>query len=239
MRKAIFVLAALMMLFSGVAAVSAYEAHVINVTAHVENALDVQTDNVTFGVMFPQEWNKQHRYIKLSKSAAEELSENIEDPRTYKAGDLKRVEFQIFAERKVDDQIPANHLPDVTIDKVDYYAWLGNWLWVGWPTPKQTENPMFEADKWAWVGPPPVGDNLTKELPFTANITDNTSQDLAILFCAPVFREYYNEHTDVKPDWWPADWAPIEKDDAEGRWIPDGVDLGLDLKIQVIDIERR
>jgi len=235
MRKAIFVLAALIMLLSSVAAVSAFEAHVINVTAHVENALEVETDNVTFGVMFPQEWDKQHRDIELSDSAKAELAENIDDP---KAGDLKMVEFKIFAERKVDDKIPANHMPDVMIDDVDYYAWLGNWLWVGYPTPEQTDNPMFELAKWAWVGEPPVGDNLTKGPFFTGNLTDNTTKRLAILFCAPVFDGFYNQHTDVKPEWWPAEWAPIPTDDPEKRHNPAGVDLGVDLKIQVTAIER-
>jgi predicted porin len=39
MKKAILILAALMLVASGVAAVSAYEAHVVNVRSHVENAI--------------------------------------------------------------------------------------------------------------------------------------------------------------------------------------------------------
>lgn len=57
MKKRILLsLAAVMALAIGVAGMSAYEAHVINVTAHIENALSVNTTPIEFGTVFPQEY---------------------------------------------------------------------------------------------------------------------------------------------------------------------------------------
>jgi hypothetical protein len=63
MKKIIFLAAALLAVFSGVAAVSAYEGHVIDVKAHVENAIWVQGEafqnggyesNLNLGTLFPE-----------------------------------------------------------------------------------------------------------------------------------------------------------------------------------------
>ena len=61
-----------MALVAGVAAISAYEAHVINVTAHIENALAVQTRALEFGTVFPQEYLEKTFDISLSTSFMEE-----------------------------------------------------------------------------------------------------------------------------------------------------------------------
>ena len=50
---------------------AAFEAHVINVTARIENALSVNTDPISFGTVFPQE--ELDRLIRLS------LSKSFED----------------------------------------------------------------------------------------------------------------------------------------------------------------
>ncbi len=55
MKKVLLVLGTLLVSISGVAMVSAYEAHIINVTAHVENAMSVNKDDIDFGTVFPQE----------------------------------------------------------------------------------------------------------------------------------------------------------------------------------------
>jgi LruC domain-containing protein len=52
----------------GVAALSAFEAHVINVTAHVENALNVSPKEIAFGTVFPQEYVDDNFTISLSDS---------------------------------------------------------------------------------------------------------------------------------------------------------------------------
>ncbi|MCK5459968.1 hypothetical protein KAI52_02550 [Candidatus Parcubacteria bacterium] len=46
----------------------AFEAHVINVTAKIENALAVDTEHIDFGTVFPQEFIKENLTIALSSS---------------------------------------------------------------------------------------------------------------------------------------------------------------------------
>jgi len=53
-KIAIAILSALTVV-GGIVAISAFEAHVINVTAHIENALRVHSDKYEFGTVFPQE----------------------------------------------------------------------------------------------------------------------------------------------------------------------------------------
>ena len=47
---------------------AAYEAHVINVTAHIENALNIDPDHIDFGTVFPQEYLEEQIEISLSDS---------------------------------------------------------------------------------------------------------------------------------------------------------------------------
>lgn len=47
---------------------AAFEAHVINVTAQIENALNVQTNPINFGTVFPQEHLNERLAINLSES---------------------------------------------------------------------------------------------------------------------------------------------------------------------------
>ena len=59
---------------------AAFEAHVINVTAKIENALTVDTTPIEFGTVFPQEYLKEDLQIALSGSF---LSENRVDDVVY------------------------------------------------------------------------------------------------------------------------------------------------------------
>ncbi|MDP3900573.1 MAG: hypothetical protein Q8Q23_05870 [bacterium] len=69
MKKRIFLsLAAVAALAIGVVGMSAFEAHVINVTARIENALNVQTDPIEYGTAFPQESIDRFFDIALSSS---------------------------------------------------------------------------------------------------------------------------------------------------------------------------
>ena len=69
-KKIILGLIALVTVVGGVAAMSAYEAHVINVTAHIENALKVTpaTGELEFGTVFPQEYHEKKIWITTSTS---------------------------------------------------------------------------------------------------------------------------------------------------------------------------
>ncbi|MBZ9572905.1 hypothetical protein KJA17_01845 [Patescibacteria group bacterium] len=67
-KKILLGLVAVAVVAGGVAAMSAYEAHVINVTAHIENALTTHGDPIAFGTMFPQEYDTRQFTVRLSDS---------------------------------------------------------------------------------------------------------------------------------------------------------------------------
>jgi hypothetical protein len=68
MKKVIFLVAALLTVFSGIAAVTAYEGHAVDVKAHVENALMVETYEVNFGTVFPEADLETQFRVGLSES---------------------------------------------------------------------------------------------------------------------------------------------------------------------------
>jgi len=67
-KKIIVALGTALALVGGVVAMSAFEAHIINVTAHIENALAVDTEALDFGTVFPQEALTKNFQVKLSDS---------------------------------------------------------------------------------------------------------------------------------------------------------------------------
>jgi len=71
-KKIILGLVAVVVVVGGVAGMSAYEAHVINVTAKIENALSVAVEHIDFGTVFPQEYLVRPLEIALSGSFIEE-----------------------------------------------------------------------------------------------------------------------------------------------------------------------
>ena len=67
-RKILMGLGAVLAVVAGVAGMAAYEAHVINVTAHIENALYVHPEALAFGTVFPQEYLERDFTVELSTS---------------------------------------------------------------------------------------------------------------------------------------------------------------------------
>ena len=65
---------------AGVIGMAAYEAHVINVTAKIENALAVDNYGIDFGTVFPQEYIKNKDFtVSLSKSFIDEDQTRVKD----------------------------------------------------------------------------------------------------------------------------------------------------------------
>jgi len=83
MKKIIFLVAALLTVFSGIAAVTAYEGHMVDVKAHVENALMVSTAELNFGTVFPQEKLENQFYVGLSESFREQKRYSSVDYKMY------------------------------------------------------------------------------------------------------------------------------------------------------------
>src|SRR3989344_2679419 len=72
MKKIFLGLGALALAVALVPMFAAFEAHVINVTAQIENALSVPVTPIAFGTVFPQEHLDQPLNVALSRSFFEE-----------------------------------------------------------------------------------------------------------------------------------------------------------------------
>lgn len=71
-KKILFGFGALAVALVALPMFAAFEAHVINVTAKIENALSVDTDPINFGTVFPQEYLVKPLTVELSESFIDE-----------------------------------------------------------------------------------------------------------------------------------------------------------------------
>ncbi len=72
MKKVLLlIIVGLIVVTAGIAGMSAFEAWVVNVTAHIENALYVHPQSRNFGTMFPQEYGEMGVFVTFSNSFSE------------------------------------------------------------------------------------------------------------------------------------------------------------------------
>jgi hypothetical protein len=221
MRKVILVLAAIVLVASGVAAVSAYEAHVVNVKATVENALQVSTDNVDFGVVFPEEWLSEHFSVNFSDSFCQQERVNA-------------VNITVWAEWKL---LSDNNTPDPADDT--YYPWLGEALYIEFDSVYGYIGPAIDPAPSAQPALDANGEQIQGTI---TKGGDPDSYTIYVWLDVPVFEEFYNGLTDV-PDKPRAEWADLAANiscDVPSMILPlgtpQGIEMGVDLKIQVVDI---
>lgn len=91
MKKKIIILSGLAM-FTGIAflpIISAFEAHIINVTAKIEQALSVNTRVINFGTVFPQEYFEKPMFVTFSNSFFNDDNENSG------SGEVSKVDYDI------------------------------------------------------------------------------------------------------------------------------------------------
>ena len=260
--KLLTMVAVIVAMASSVAAVSAFEAHTINVTAHIENALFVDTDDVAFGTIFPEEWFKIKRVIGVSSSALGEFGSAT--------GELTSVEYSIFAECKplASGSGLVNSMDaDGTIRNNDggaYYAWP-DWVWVGL-TPSQ-----FPALMTGMFQVGAVVANCDTDVKLLTSGSFNLAaqtDELEIAMDTPVWRDSYNILTDVPNCVAPGGVNPNTGQITSGTLVlgtdtkPNGlcvpthiiedtgdefdvlvglehqIDVGIDIKVQVTGITR-
>jgi len=78
-KKILIASLSVLVVAGGIAGLSAFEAHVINVTAKIENALEVSSEEIDFGTVFPQEYLAEPLTIRLSDSfMAEERVDDVD-----------------------------------------------------------------------------------------------------------------------------------------------------------------
>jgi hypothetical protein len=239
MKKALLVLGAVAMVFSGVAAVSAYEAHTVNVSARVENAMSISKPDDwhlgQFGTVFPEEFIWKEFDVRLSTSFCVQLR-------------VRKIHYKICVKERFNPMTGTNFpwMGDAMAFSIDGQSGLGDgeeWAWVGnaWPPPicvtgdsinKQDLLPPYHPDNPA--GPPwdPI------------NWQDDPRDTIRIGLDVPVFREYYNEFSDNKPKPSGKDVPSVIYEPGDPRYdpYPDGVDdvtLGANIIIQVTDIYKQ
>src|SRR3989338_7064093 len=126
-KKLLLSLAALAAISLGMVGISAFEAHIINITAHIENALTVpvEAEGLSFGTVFPEEVFYKNFDIRLSESFMKEP--RVDDVEYVlrqkpKCGvpipDTDRVRYSEFAQVTEDEQ--GNFVcPEVEIPGTD------------------------------------------------------------------------------------------------------------------------
>ena len=237
-KNAVMAMAAIAALLSGLAMVSAYESHVVNVQASVQNALSVQSDlnfgldvnNQQTGAVFPQEWLNQAIKIGLSGSFCSPDQQRV-----------SHVEGKIYFEEK------------------QGFHWLGDALYlllkggiIKLPIPADE---MVRMDPPGLASPRPDGDKPNNLPPLGAVLAPlrgigsptgphfiidkavSNATTLIVGLDVPVFEAFYNPETDISPKASGLTTGPtviIGKN--EKRHNPNGVLLGVDLKIQVTSI---
>ncbi len=220
MRKVVLIVVALMLVVSGVAAVSAYEAHIINVKAHVENAMIVRAAEIDFGTVFPEEWLLKEFTLGTSSSFCHKDQDRV-----------GRIWYSIYVEWKP--------IPNTS----DYYPWLGDALYVG--IDSQNPWPAGAGGDLVYVGDPPPGAPGTAakwvmDAPrpldkFDYGLSFNFNDTITVALDVPVFEGYYNDLTDPGAQ---SGVDPYIITDDRPDFDATGMDFGIDLKIQVIDIVR-
>lgn len=222
MKKVVLVLGALLMMVSGTAMVSAYEAHIINVTAHVENAMQLQgvgfgpDYEYDYGTVFPEEWMLKTFVVRVSDSFCE-------------ASQTTRlnIDYELWVEEKAG------------------YEWLGdalyftvNWDFKNFPDGPKAADMLSVSDN----GTPPggnVADSPILVLSDSLHKINNILDGITMALDVPVFEDFYNPHTDVNPKQSGKSEPTVIIYKGESRYPADmsvGVDLGADVKIQVTRI---
>lgn len=221
MKKIIFLVAALIAVFSGVAAVSAYEGHMVDVKAHVENAIGVSSYEVNFGTVFPEEQIEKDITIGLSSSF-------MNDSQTH----FSAVNYELAWELK-----PAGTDNPQPPYLTSYYQPINPYLTVTEAPPFLTYNGTNA------VTPPGVGAAeifATGQLWKTIPVNSHPQQCVASIHLAlnvPVFAGYYNSITDPLT---PSGILAVGQFVTNSETLCDGTpvqvpsaDMGIDLKIQV------
>jgi len=229
MKRIIFLVAALLTVFSGIAAVSAYEGHMVDVKAHVENAIGVQTYELSFGTVFPQENVETNLTFGLSNSFVDKNQKRVSS-----------LDYKLFYELK-----PIGTSGAIDPDGDTYFEPLSPFILLSDGDPSDA-NDTFEAQP---VAVPGVGaavlvgtGKLTKVIPEPANGPDGDLCDiLHFAFKVPVFDKWYNAITDPLPNPYKLIYAnkdyEIKTEKVCGYDVPvPQADLGINLKIQVISI---
>jgi hypothetical protein len=229
MKKVIMVIAALVLVLSGVAAVSAYEAHIVNVKAHLENAMLVDRVEIDYGTVFPEEWMVETFTVGVSSSFCA-----IDQTR------VNTIDYSVWVEWKPETNRPFAYWDGSDwVASTDFYNWIGYFTYVGIDV---APNPL--AADLTLVGDPPSGVPGTSAKVVIANPVAlvkgvHPIATVSVGIDVPVFEGFYNPLTDLPPKPSGEDTPTYTIPAAMPGFDPSGMDFGLDLKIQITDIYKQ
>jgi hypothetical protein len=217
-KKILLVLVAVLVVAGGVAALSAFEAHVINVTAHIENALKVTPNApIAFGTVFPQEYFERNLFVTTSQSFCE--------------GDQRRVlniDYKIVQKPKcvnaAGQYIPVNYWNEECPDGYTKMPLLCPFLS---KTPVYEDDPPYtDYGVPAFHGPDAVATGTINK---DEDLLDEWIIDLAVPcfegYCSQDYDEFVHSHNPL-----------ADPHDFEAQGNPTGTNFGCDLWFEVTDI---
>lgn len=215
-KKVLLTFAAVVAVAIGVVGMSAFEAHIINVTAHIENALAVNTTPISFGTVFPQEYFTNKTFTVglsdsfLSASRADDVNYVIKQKPKCKATDPQNpIQF-----------VPLNYATHLCPEGYAQMLSLCEYLSKGpdqSPANDTGERSYFQGDHCLDV-PTPQDGAIGRLAKSENDLLDTWTVDLKV----PPFAGY------VAQDW-PAGCPVLQGD-------PEGIDLGCDLWVEVTGI---
>lgn len=232
MRKGLLIIGAIAIVLATVPMFAAFEAHVINVTAHIENALlIIPPGDMTFGTVFPQEYREKSFWITTSDS--------------FSMPDQRRVltfDYKIVQKPKCEcDSTEYSNLelcPEGQHAKVGYDTHECPSGYTAMPSlcPYLSKTPVYEDDPpYTDYGVPAFHDPEDPANVATGTIdkdfdkSDEWILDLAV----PCFRDHCSQD-------WPAFVAEhndqVNPDDYILPFELEGKDFGCDLWVEVTDI---
>ena len=176
MKKVLLLVSALLIVFSGVAAVSAYEGHLVDIKAHVENALMVEKEEINIGTAFPQEEVEKTVYVGLSQS--------FRDQEYYSS-----VKYRLFWEPKLLTHGDPKILPFEDPDNPGYYIPIYPYIYT---QVDGVDSEIIGTSNASIMEVVPLG------IPFwSLNTSGDECDEIHFAFDPPVFDKWYNAATDA------------------------------------------
>ncbi len=222
MKKAVLIVSALLLVVSGVAAVSAFEGHLIDIKAHVENAIGVDTYELDFGAVFPQETPELYLPFGLSNSF---MSDNQVR--------YSSLNYELYWELK-----PAGDHDPEPLYLDEYFQPLNPFLDVEFYSGEATD--IIDTNEVHTV--PTEGcavlfgsGKLGKSIP--AEPGDDCYDKLHFVLNTPVFEGYFNNLTNDPYDYMlmKDQFVTVNETMCGGAFVAEvpHADLGINLKIQI------
>jgi len=221
-KLAIPLIIALVLVISGITAVSAYEGHAVDVRAHVENAIMVQYSDVNFGTVFPE--NTQEFQFNFG------TSQSFRDQKGYSS-----IVYKLYWERKATTE-PGPQTRPIFEDPAHPGYYIPIYPYITTKIDGIDTSVVATTNPDVWEIVPTVGTS-----PWSLDVSDNC--DLVhFLLTPPVFPGWYNAATDALNGntgiLLPAGdfYTTLETAGCGFQAIVPHTDLGSDFKIQIVKI---